>query len=67
MTNFTLKWYFTPKFSVRIAKNLVKCTILGKKKDLIIMDFALNMINYNKILAKIAKNTAKYTLFSSKT
>ena len=32
MTNFTLKWYFTPKFSVRIAKNLVKCTILGKKK-----------------------------------
>ena len=31
------------------------------------MDFALNMINYNKILAKIAKNTAKYTVFSSKT
>ena len=30
------------------------------------MNFALNKINYNKILAKIAKNTAKYTLFSSK-
>ena len=30
------------------------------------MDFALNMINYNKILDKIAKNTAKYILFSSK-
>ena len=31
-----------------------------------IVDFALNMINYNKILAKIAKNAAKYTIFSSK-
>ena len=32
MTNFTLKWYFTPKFSVKIAKNVIECTILGKKR-----------------------------------
>ena len=30
------------------------------------MDFALNIINYNNILAKIAKKKAKYTIFSSK-
>ena len=32
MTNFTLKWYLTPKFSVKIAKNVIEYTILGKKR-----------------------------------
>ena len=30
------------------------------------MNFALNIINYNKILAKIAKKTAKYTILAIK-
>ena len=30
------------------------------------MVFVLKMVNYNKILAKIAKNIVKYTISSSK-
>ena len=30
------------------------------------MVFVLRMVNYNKILAKIAKNIVKYTISSSK-
>ena len=28
------------------------------------MDFVLKVINYNKIWARLAKNTAKYTIFN---